>query len=83
MSLCKLQIIDKEAVEEVKASREMPEIRPGYIIQMKVVAFFLFLEKVEFSGLFIFGFCIIANPIILKCVTYLKCHDVVMTGSTR
>ncbi|KAL8465602.1 hypothetical protein ACS0TY_034911 [Phlomoides rotata] len=31
-----MQIIDKEAVEEVKASREMPEIRPGYIIQMKV-----------------------------------------------
>lgn len=31
-----MQIIDKEAVEEVKTSREMPEIKPGYIIQLKV-----------------------------------------------
>ncbi|KAL6559359.1 hypothetical protein OROGR_004476 [Orobanche gracilis] len=31
-----MQIVDKEAVEEVKGSREIPEIKPGYIIQMKV-----------------------------------------------
>ncbi|KAG6384757.1 hypothetical protein SASPL_153575 [Salvia splendens] len=30
-------IIDKEAVEEVKSNREIPEIKPGYIIQLKVV----------------------------------------------
>ncbi|KAK1383975.1 hypothetical protein POM88_021710 [Heracleum sosnowskyi] len=29
-------ILDKEAVEEVKARREIPEIKPGYIIQLKV-----------------------------------------------
>ncbi|GER38477.1 50S ribosomal protein L19 [Striga asiatica] len=29
-------IIDKEAVEEVKTNREIPDIRPGYIVQMKV-----------------------------------------------
>ncbi|XP_042040204.1 50S ribosomal protein L19-1, chloroplastic-like [Salvia splendens] len=32
-----MQIIDKEAVEEVKSNREIPEIKPGYIIQLKVV----------------------------------------------
>ncbi|XP_057767566.1 50S ribosomal protein L19, chloroplastic-like isoform X2 [Salvia miltiorrhiza] len=32
-----MQIIDKEVVEEVKSSREIPEIKPGYIIQLKVV----------------------------------------------
>ncbi|PIN26365.1 Mitochondrial/chloroplast ribosomal protein L19 [Handroanthus impetiginosus] len=31
-----MQIIDKEAVEEVNASREIPEIKPGYIVQLKV-----------------------------------------------
>ncbi|KAI3454419.1 hypothetical protein Pfo_011082 [Paulownia fortunei] len=31
-----MQIIDKEAVEEVKANRELPEIKPGYIIQLKM-----------------------------------------------
>ncbi|KAL3835252.1 hypothetical protein ACJIZ3_009988 [Penstemon smallii] len=31
-----MQILDKEAVEEVKANREIPEIKPGYIIQLKV-----------------------------------------------
>ncbi|KAK1363167.1 50S ribosomal protein L19, chloroplastic [Heracleum sosnowskyi] len=31
-----MQILDKEAVEEVKARREIPEIKPGYIIQLKV-----------------------------------------------
>ncbi|KAL6583732.1 hypothetical protein OROMI_003021 [Orobanche minor] len=30
------KIVDKEAVEEVKGNREIPEIKPGYIIQMKV-----------------------------------------------
>ncbi|KAG8378771.1 hypothetical protein BUALT_Bualt07G0019700 [Buddleja alternifolia] len=30
------RILDKEAVEEVKAKREIPEIKPGYIIQLKV-----------------------------------------------
>ncbi|GFP82962.1 50S ribosomal protein l19-1 chloroplastic, partial [Phtheirospermum japonicum] len=28
--------IDKEAVEEVKSNREIPEIKPGYIVQLKV-----------------------------------------------
>lgn len=32
-----LQIIDKEAVEEVKGQREIPDIKPGYIVQLKVV----------------------------------------------
>ncbi|GMI95209.1 hypothetical protein like AT4G11630 [Hibiscus trionum] len=31
-----LQILDKEAVEEVKGQREIPEIKPGYIVQLKV-----------------------------------------------
>ncbi|KAE9453767.1 hypothetical protein C3L33_14383, partial [Rhododendron williamsianum] len=29
-------ILDKEAVEEVRNQREIPDIRPGYIIQLKV-----------------------------------------------
>lgn len=32
-----LQILDKEAVEEVREKREIPDIRPGYIVQLKVV----------------------------------------------
>ncbi|KAF7123137.1 hypothetical protein RHSIM_Rhsim12G0168300 [Rhododendron simsii] len=42
-SLCKFishssleLILDKEAVEEVRNQREIPDIRPGYIIQLKV-----------------------------------------------
>ncbi|KAL4346421.1 hypothetical protein GQ457_17G017780 [Hibiscus cannabinus] len=31
-----LQILDKEAVEEVKGQREVPDIKPGYIVQLKV-----------------------------------------------
>ncbi|CAF1786769.1 50S ribosomal protein L19-1, chloroplastic-like [Brassica napus] len=31
-----MQIVDKEAVEEVRNGREIPEIRPGYIVQLKV-----------------------------------------------
>ncbi|KAF7836796.1 50S ribosomal protein L19-1, chloroplastic-like [Senna tora] len=31
-----MQILDKEAVEEVKAQREIPDIQPGYIVQLKV-----------------------------------------------
>ncbi|XP_068655124.1 large ribosomal subunit protein bL19cz-like isoform X2 [Aristolochia californica] len=31
-----MQILDKEAVEKVKAEREIPDIKPGYIIQLKV-----------------------------------------------
>ncbi|VVB14157.1 unnamed protein product [Arabis nemorensis] len=31
-----MQIIDKEAVEEVRTHREIPDIRPGYIVQLKV-----------------------------------------------
>ncbi|KAL3512710.1 hypothetical protein ACH5RR_025427 [Cinchona calisaya] len=31
-----MQILDKEAVEEVKAKREIPDIKPGYIVQLKV-----------------------------------------------
>ncbi|XVF11672.1 hypothetical protein REPUB_Repub08aG0047400 [Reevesia pubescens] len=29
-------IVDKEAVEEVKGQREIPDIKPGYILQLKV-----------------------------------------------
>jgi hypothetical protein len=32
-----MQIVDKEAVEEVRTLREIPEIKPGYIVQLKVV----------------------------------------------
>ncbi|KAL9661001.1 hypothetical protein QQ045_025820 [Rhodiola kirilowii] len=31
-----MQILDKEAVSEVQAQREIPEIRPGYVIQLKM-----------------------------------------------
>ncbi|KAF8029421.1 hypothetical protein BT93_E1967 [Corymbia citriodora subsp. variegata] len=31
-----MKILDKEAVEEVKAQRDMPNIKPGYIVRMKV-----------------------------------------------
>ncbi|XP_031407431.1 50S ribosomal protein L19-2, chloroplastic-like [Punica granatum] len=31
-----MQIIDKEATEEVNGQREIPNIKPGYIIQLKV-----------------------------------------------
>ncbi|XP_027168499.1 50S ribosomal protein L19, chloroplastic-like [Coffea eugenioides] len=31
-----MQILDKEAVEEVKSKREIPEIKPGYMVQLKV-----------------------------------------------
>lgn len=31
-----MQILDKEAVEEVKVQREIPDIKPGYIIQLKL-----------------------------------------------
>lgn len=31
-----MQILDKEAVEEVKAQRGIPDIKPGYIIQLKL-----------------------------------------------
>ncbi|CAA0394753.1 unnamed protein product [Arabidopsis thaliana] len=31
-----MQIVDKEAVEEVRSLREIPEIKPGYIVQLKV-----------------------------------------------
>ncbi|KAI9075610.1 hypothetical protein K1719_042410 [Acacia pycnantha] len=30
------EIIDKEAVEEVRTHREIPDIQPGYIVQLKV-----------------------------------------------
>lgn len=36
-TLHSIQILDKEAVEEVKAKRDIPDLRPGYIIQLKVV----------------------------------------------
>lgn len=32
-----LQILDKEAVENVKSHREIPDIKPGYIVQLRVV----------------------------------------------
>ncbi|GAB2275338.1 hypothetical protein Dimus_010100 [Dionaea muscipula] len=31
-----MQILNKEAVEEVKAQREIPDVRPGYIVQLKM-----------------------------------------------
>ncbi|KAI3777630.1 hypothetical protein L1987_47430 [Smallanthus sonchifolius] len=31
-----MQILDKEAVEEVRTKREIPDIRPGYIIQLRL-----------------------------------------------
>ncbi|KAF5443407.1 hypothetical protein F2P56_035965 [Juglans regia] len=31
-----MQILDKEAVEEVRSKKEMPDIKPGYIVQLKV-----------------------------------------------
>lgn len=31
-----MQILDKEAVEEVRTQREIPDIRPGYIIQLRL-----------------------------------------------
>ncbi|XP_047342079.1 50S ribosomal protein L19, chloroplastic-like [Impatiens glandulifera] len=31
-----MQILDREAVEQVRNQREIPDIKPGYIIQMKV-----------------------------------------------
>ncbi|ESQ41141.1 hypothetical protein EUTSA_v10014577mg [Eutrema salsugineum] len=31
-----MQIVDKEAVEQVRTLREIPDIRPGYIVQLKV-----------------------------------------------
>ncbi|KAG5090886.1 hypothetical protein JHK82_049664 [Glycine max] len=31
-----MQILDKEAVEEVRGQREIPDIKPGYIVQLKV-----------------------------------------------
>ncbi|KAG9138707.1 hypothetical protein Leryth_023198 [Lithospermum erythrorhizon] len=31
-----MQILDKEAVKEVRDKREIPEIKPGYIIQLKL-----------------------------------------------
>lgn len=36
-----LQILDKEAVENVKSQREIPDIKPGYIVQLKVVWYVL------------------------------------------
>ncbi|XP_026663651.1 50S ribosomal protein L19-2, chloroplastic-like isoform X2 [Phoenix dactylifera] len=31
-----VKILDKEAVESVQAKREIPDLRPGYIVQLKV-----------------------------------------------
>ncbi|KAL3006116.1 hypothetical protein AAZX31_08G258700 [Glycine max] len=31
-----MQILDKEAVEDVRGQREIPDIKPGYIVQLKV-----------------------------------------------
>ncbi|XP_075523613.1 large ribosomal subunit protein bL19c-like isoform X2 [Primulina tabacum] len=31
-----MQIVDKEAVEEVKSNRDIPDVRPGCIVQLKV-----------------------------------------------
>ena len=32
------QILDKEEVEKVKSNREIPDIKPGYIVQLKIVS---------------------------------------------
>ncbi|GAY47286.1 hypothetical protein CUMW_103400 [Citrus unshiu] len=37
MQACRHLILDKEAVENVKSQREIPDIKPGYIVQLKVV----------------------------------------------
>nr|XP_008380521.2 50S ribosomal protein L19, chloroplastic-like [Malus domestica] len=31
-----MQILDKEAVEEVRTQREIPDVRPGYMVQLRV-----------------------------------------------
>ncbi|EOA21473.1 hypothetical protein CARUB_v10001866mg [Capsella rubella] len=31
-----MQIVDKEAIEEVRTHREIPQIKPGYVVQLKV-----------------------------------------------
>ncbi|KAM7496968.1 hypothetical protein LguiA_021382 [Lonicera macranthoides] len=35
-SISEPEILDKEAVEEVRSQREIPDIKPGYIIQLKL-----------------------------------------------
>ncbi|KHN43626.1 50S ribosomal protein L19, chloroplastic [Glycine soja] len=35
-SMLEPEILDKEAVEEVRGQREIPDIKPGYIVQLKV-----------------------------------------------
>ena len=37
-SVFMFQILDKEEVEKVKSSREIPDIKPGYIVQLKIVS---------------------------------------------
>ncbi|RYQ96943.1 hypothetical protein Ahy_B08g092889 [Arachis hypogaea] len=36
MQACDYFILNKEAVEEVRAQREIPDIKPGYIVELKV-----------------------------------------------
>lgn len=31
------QILDKEEVDKVRGSRDIPDIKPGYIVQLRVV----------------------------------------------
>lgn len=43
-ALVLFQILDREAVEEVRKQREIPDIKPGYIVQLKVVNILLLLN---------------------------------------
>ncbi|KAG8475837.1 hypothetical protein CXB51_032754 [Gossypium anomalum] len=42
-----MQILDKEAVEEVKRQREIIDIKPGYIVQLKVLHAFQHINLIE------------------------------------
>ena len=48
-----LQILDEEAVEEVKKQREIPDIKPGYIIQLKVVSEVIVKRNIFLVSLFV------------------------------
>lgn len=41
-------------MEEVKGQREMPDIKPGYIVQLKVVRKFVFEKSLDFDALHLF-----------------------------
>ena len=47
-----MQILNKEAVEKVRSEREIPDVQPGCMIQMRLVLSFL---RVPASALFGYG----------------------------